>query len=1141
MTAVQFSVIINNIRFTINNLRFMKKVFSLMVVIVLIGGFFVPKSIVQATYGDVTTYLGHIYGGDGGPALDAYLDFPEDIAVDSSGNFFVADTYNNVIRKINSSGTISTLAGTGSNGLTNGVALSAEFSLPRGVALDGSGNVYVADTGNNVIRKISGGTVTTLVSSGLSGPEGLVVYGSTVFIADTGNDAIKTVSTSGGSVATLAGSGLSSPKKIDISSGGTLLYVADAGSYRVLTVDTGTGAVAVLAGSGTEGYQEGIGTAAKFQNIWGVTLYDGYLYVADGDGYDDLIRKIDTSTGETSLYADDSNMLSINFGTGIKVYDGYIYLCNSGIGTIHKFNLLDDGDNELFAGYERFGYRNGTNPLFGRPHDMVMTKDGSTFYLADNNKIRKIVKATGNTSYITGSSVDNYREGLPMGASGGIGVESRFSTIASITINNAGTSLYLVDRWNNRIRKVDLSDPDYQTYLISGAGRINTTGQQTHGYQEGKKCVSVKDKDETFTKQSGCAYFDNPAGIVISPDNSYLYVADTNNQRIRKVSIIDGQTSLVAGSGSAAYKDGTGLAASFHTPYGIAIDQSGDYLYVADRDNHRIRTINTTTGVVTTLAGNGTAGYRDAIGTDAVFSYPEYIKMGADGNLYVTEVGSHRIRVVNPITGDTRLVAGSGDRGFANGAKEEAEFNNLEGIAPDTANDTVYVIDSWNDLIRQVDITGEIPYTEPAPTVTSVDPDFVEPKWDDGTGLRVRILGTNFRHGAITQFYNYRAEETYVVSSTELVAELPLDQMAAGYYDVKVTNLDGQSATLSKGIGISDNLGSVPDEHFALPGTVSNEEITVAEGTSFYAYAESIRGGYYVAVGNVRDDNREEIVTGTGEGLGPQVRVFDLEGNDKTTFFAYAEHLRSGIRVAVGDLNGDGRNEIITAPGPGGRPHIQTFDGDGNRLNPGFMALDGQFLGGAFVACGDINGDGKDEIIVTAGPGGGPHVTVHNGDGELLASFFAYDQHTFRYGIRPAVLDLDGDGKMEILTGPATGSPHIQTFQIRPNEIRQLNPGFYAYDPDYKGGVSVTGGDIDGDGEDEIITGVGDQATPLVRVFDNDGSGLIRQEFYAYNTSFLSGVNVASGDVDGDDIDEVVMSPMADGGPQIRIIEVDRL
>ncbi|MFH1598427.1 MAG: FG-GAP-like repeat-containing protein [Patescibacteria group bacterium] len=1120
----------------------MRKQLSFVVMISLIATFF-PLTDSQATYGDVSKYLGHIYAGDGGTAAAAYFDFPEDIEVDSSGNFFVADTYNNVIRKISSAGTVSTLAGTGSYGLTNGATTAAEFALPRGITIDASGNIYVADTANNAVRKIAGSTVTTLVGEGLSAPEGLIIYGSTLYIADTGNDAIKSVSTAGGTVTTLAGSGLSSPKKLEVAADGSLLYVSDAGSYRVLKVNISTGTVSVLAGSGTAGYAEGTGTAAQFENIWGVELYGDYLYVADGDGFDDMIRKINVTTGETSSFATDSNMMAINFGAGLRVYNGYIYLCNQGIGTIHKFNVDDDSDNETFAGYERFGHRNGTNPLFGRPHDMAMTQDGTTFYLADNNKIRKIVKATGNTTYVTGSSVDNYREGLPVGAPGGIGAEARFSTIASVAVNNAGTALYLVDRWNNRVRKVDLSDPDYQTYLISGAGRINTTGTQRNGYQEGIKCDSVKNKDESFTKQSGCAYFDNPAGIVISPDNAYLYVSDTNNQRIRKVRIADGQTSLVAGSGTAGYLNGEATTAQFHTPYGLTIDANGDFLYVADRDNHVIRKIDTATGFVSTLAGKGSAGYLDAIGTSAYFSYPEYIKMGADGNLYVTEVGSQRVRVIDTVSGDTRLVAGSGYRGYKNGAKEEAEFNNPEGLVPDTANNSVYVLDSWNDVIRQVDIEGEIPHTEPAPTVTAVIPDFVEPKWDDGSGLRVRITGTNFRHGAVTHFYTYQASATYVVSDTELVAELPLSQMSAGYYDVTVTNLDGQAAYLSKGIGISDNLGNVPGEHFSVPGAETEEatEVSIAPGNSFYAYSETIRGGFYVAVGNVQGDGREEILTGTGIGLGPQVRIFDLEGGLKTTFFAYAEHLRSGVRVAVGDLNGDGYNEIITAPGPGGRPHIRTFSGDGQALNAGFFALDGQFQGGAFVACGDVNGDGQDEIIVTAGPGGGPHVTVHNGDGDLLATFFAYDQHTFRYGIRPAVLDVDGDGHMEILTGPETGSPHIQTFQIRPGEIRQLNPGFYAYDPDYKGGVAVTGGDMDGDGADEIIAGVGDAASPLVRLFYSDGSGYLRKEFYAYPTTFLSGVNVASGDVDGDDIDEVITSPRADGGPQIRIIEVDRL
>ncbi len=112
-------------------------------------------AIASATYGDTTTYSGVLYDGDGADKMQAYFDFPEDVKINSSGEFFIADTYNNVIRKIDTSNVVSTVAGTGSYGSADGAATTAaEFALPRGVAFDGSGNLYVADTANNSIRKI---------------------------------------------------------------------------------------------------------------------------------------------------------------------------------------------------------------------------------------------------------------------------------------------------------------------------------------------------------------------------------------------------------------------------------------------------------------------------------------------------------------------------------------------------------------------------------------------------------------------------------------------------------------------------------------------------------------------------------------------------------------------------------------------------------------------------------------------------------------------------------------------------------------------------------------------------------------------------------------------------------------------------
>ncbi|MFA5052398.1 MAG: hypothetical protein WC544_05075, partial [Patescibacteria group bacterium] len=635
--------------------------FSLTLVVLGATFFYLPTA--QAAYGDVNTFTGKIYDGDGGSRVDAYFDFPEDVDIDTSGSFYIADTYNNVVRMINTSGIVSTLAGTGSYGDTVGAASSAEFALPRGVSVASDGAVYVADTANNKIKKISGGVVTTLVSSGLNGPEGVEVYGSTVYIMDTGNSAIKSVSTSGGTVS-LVSDGVNHPKKATISSDGTTLYVADSGSFRVLAVNTGNGAVSVIAGSGTAGYTEGAGTTAQFNNVWGVALDGTTLYVSDGNGLTDYIRKIDLTTNTASLFAEDGSMASINFPSGLKVYNGNVYVANAGIGTIHRFLTTLSGDEEIFAGIERFGNRNGasSSALFGRPYDMAMSTNRQYIYVADNNKIRRITRATGETAQVIGSSVDNYREGDddPTHYAGPV----RFSTIQGIAVNSGGNRLYVVDRWNNRIRGINLDTALPYSYLISGAGNVNSTGTTVNGYQEGVKCDG-----QLGTGVSGCAYFQAPSGIAIDPTDTYLYVTDTGNNRIRKVRITDGQTWLVAGSGVAGYANGTGAAAQFNRPFGITIDSTGTNLYVADSNNSAIRKIVIATGQVTTVAGTGAAGYREAIGTQAVFSYPEYVKMGSDGLLYVADTGSMHIRLIDPATGLTKLVAGSGSRGFLNGTR----------------------------------------------------------------------------------------------------------------------------------------------------------------------------------------------------------------------------------------------------------------------------------------------------------------------------------------------------------------------------------------------------------------------------------------------------------------------------------------
>jgi len=1061
----------------------MKKKYLGVILPLLLIGVFLFSSAVLAEYGDTTTFVSQVKYGDGLDKMDAYLDFPEDVTVDSNGNFYIADTYNNVIRKINTSGVVSTMVGTGAYGDVNSQGYNSQLSLPSGVAVNSDGSaLYIADTENNKIKKMKSNAVITLVSD-LNNPEAVELSGSTLYFLDTGNNALKKVSVDGGSVTTITSS-LDEPKKMHIS--GSYAYVVNYGNGSLQKVNLTSGARTTI--------------ASGFENNWGIVIDGNYAYVSDGDGYTDIIQKVNLSSGTKTTFADDSNMVSINFPTGLTIYNGNLYVANAGIGTIHEFDLTDSNTNEIWAGKERFQNADGTGNmgLIGRPREMTMSPDGDYIYLIENNKISTITVATGEREYLTASSVDNYREHT--------GVKARFSSPAGLTINSAGDTLYITDRWNNRVRKVDIASTT--TELISGTGLTNMTGSQTNGYLEGTK---------------NTAQFNQPIGIALSADENYLYVTDTANNKIRKIRISDGQTWLVA--------------SGFNKPYGLAIDSSGENLYVADTNNHQIKKIDLSDNSVSIVAGSGSNGYLDAVGTSAYFSYPSFIDMGQDGNLYVSEVGSNRIRIIDPVTKSVRLVAGSGEKGYLNGSKTVTKFNNPAGMVADTANNKLYLADEWNDVIRRIDISGEAPYTIDAPEPASVSPSSIEQ--DSGrTSAMVLVLGDNFYTIHEVYFGSVEATNVYMQSSTSMAVDVPFDQLAPGYYDVLVKSDDGQCSILAKGFGVSEN-GAIPNITYTVDtsscdlqnGESSDDEI--APGKSFMAYADNLRGEWFLASGDLTGDSAEEVVTGTGAGMGPQVRVFDEDGNEKFSFFAYDSSFRGGVRVAVGDVDGDGVSDIVTAPGQGGNPHIRVFDNQGN-AKYSFFALDGKFKGGAFIALGDVNGDSKNEIVITAGAGGGPHVTVHKYDGTVLANFMAYGTD-FRYGIRPACLDFDNDNKDEIITGPDVGAPHIQMFSVRTGYVHQLNPGFYAFDASYRGGVSVVGADIDGDKLDEIVVGVGLDAQPEVKVYNKYGTEILWQ-FYAFSRTYTGGVNISSGDIDSDGKDEILVSPRSNGGPNVRII-----
>jgi len=206
-------------------------------------------------------------------------------------------------------------------------------------------------------------------------------------------------------------------------------------------------------------------------------------------------------------------------------------------------------------------------------------------------------------------------------------------------------------------------------------------------------------------------------------------------------------------------------------------------------------------------------------------------------------------------------------------------------------------------------------------------------------------------------------------------------------------------------------------------------------------------------------------------------------------------------------------------------------------VHPGFFALDGKFQGGANLGCGDVNLDGRAEIIVAASSGGGPHFTVHNYKAELVASHMAYDEN-FRGGIKLATADFNNDDRYEILTAPEIGAPHVQMFNTLENEVVRLNPGFYAFHPDFRGGLSIAGGDVDGDDEEEIIVSQRTNGQAWVKVYRGQDQSIMKT-FLAYPPGFTGGAVVAAGDTDGDGKDEVMTMPGASGSPQVRVFDIE--
>ena len=660
-----------------------------------------------------TTLAGQsLFGSADGTGSAARFFHPQGVAVDATGNLYVADTNNHTIRKITAGGVVTTLVGSpGNSGSTDGLGGAARFFGPSGVAVDATGNLYVADTANHTIRKITAaGVVTTLAGSpGVCGstdgtggaarfnsPVGLAVDGAgNLYVADTANNTIRKI-TAAGVVTTLAGSPGASgsadgtgsaarfwnPQGVTVDGTGNV-YVADTSNNMIRKVTAG-GVTTMLAGSTgfssnpdrppVVGSADGTGSAAQFYHPAGVAVDGvGNLYVADT--YNDTIRQVTAggvvttlagSAGVTGSADGTGSAARFNIPSGVAVDGaGNLYVADYS-NTIRRITAI--GVVTTLAGsVGGSGSSDGTGSAarFYSPSGVAVDGSGNA-YVADtfNNTIRKITVA-GVVTTLAGSPGAS-------GSANGTGSAARFNNPSGVAVDGAG-NLYVCELFNHTIRKITAIGVVTTLAGIAGAaGSVDGTGSN--------------------------ALFNYPTGVSVDRSGN-IYVADSNNHTIRKVTA-GGVVSTLAGSpGQWGSADGTGSAARFHGPGGVAVDGSGN-VYVSDYSNHTIRKI-TAAGAVTTLAGSpGNSGSADGTGSAARFYYPADVAVDGTGNVYVADSNNHTIRKITAAGVVTTLAGSPGVFGSADGTGSAARFYSPNGVAVDGAGN-VYVGEGSNNTIRK--------------------------------------------------------------------------------------------------------------------------------------------------------------------------------------------------------------------------------------------------------------------------------------------------------------------------------------------------------------------------------------------------------------------------------------------------------
>ncbi len=632
----------------------------------------------QSTYTPYTfmTLAGSTgYGSADGTGSAARFAHPAGLAADGAGNVYVADTMNNTVRKVTPAGVVTTLAGlAGSFGSADGTGSAARFDDPEDVAVDRAGNLYVADSGNNTIRKLtpagSDWVVTTL--AGLAG-------------------------VSGGADGTNGAAQFNSPYGVAVDSAGNV-YVADFGNntIRKLTPLGTDWVVTTLAGeTGSSGGGGGTNGAAQFNEPASVAVdIAGNVYVADFG--DDIIRKVMPSGVVTTVAGVEGvsgsadgigSAARFNGPRGVAVdAAGKVYVADEGNDTLRQVTPV--GTNwvvSTLAGLAgSWGGADGTNSAaqFDLPHGVAVDGAGN-LSVADeyNGTIRRMTPL--GTNWVV-STLAGLAAGGP-GSADGTGGAASFNAPVGVAVDSAA-NVYVGDCDNNTVRKVT---PAGVVTTLAGLAGMSGSADGT----------------------GSAARFDSPNGVAVD-DAGNLFVSDSANSTIREVTPAGVVTTLAGVAGISGTADGTNSGAQFSWPNGVAADNAGN-LYVADTANDTVRKVTPfgTNWVVTTLAGQGgVSGSADGTNSDARFYYPAGLAVDGAGTLYVADFGNDTIRKVTPIGSNwvvTTLAGAAGISGSADGTNGAAQFSGPNDVAVDSAGN-LFVADQSNNTIRRVTPAGVV-------------------------------------------------------------------------------------------------------------------------------------------------------------------------------------------------------------------------------------------------------------------------------------------------------------------------------------------------------------------------------------------------------------------------------------------------